>query len=123
MTDQPQYKFNNDIHFGPLEMIDIPAMVAACDDPWFNQTLCQVNDCVVRLGIIRGDFHWHKHDKEDEFFYVVNGKLFIDLEDKKVELQPMQGYMIPKGVLHRTRAPDGAVILMVEGAGVIPSGD
>ena len=123
MSKQPQYKFNNDVRFGPLEMIDIPAMVAACDDPWFNQTLCRVNDCVVRLGIIRGDFHWHKHDKEDEFFYVVNGKLFIDLEDKNVELQPKQGYMIPKGVLHRTRAPDGAVILMVEGAGVIPAGD
>ena len=123
MTTQPQYKFNNDVRFGPLETIDIPAMVAACDDPWFNQTLCRVNDCVVRLGIIRGDFHWHKHDKEDEFFYVVNGKLFIDLEDKNVELQPKQGYMIPKGVLHRTRAPDGAVILMVEGAGVIPAGD
>ena len=123
MSNQPQYKFNNDVRFGPLEMIDIPAMVAACDDPWFNQTLCRVNDCVVRLGIIRGDFHWHKHDKEDEFFYVVNGKLFIDLEDDSVELQPKQGYMIPKGVLHRTRAPDGAVILMVEGSGVIPSGD
>ena len=124
MTNQPQYKFNNDVRFGPLEMIDIPAMVAACDDPWFNQTLCRVNDCIVRLGIIRGDFHWHKHDKEDEFFYVVNGKLFIDLEEKdSVELQPKQGFMIPKGVVHRTRAPDGAVILMFEGAGVIPSGD
>lgn len=124
MTNHPQYKFNNDVRFGPLETIDIPAMVAACDDPWFNQTLCRVNDCVVRLGIIRGDFHWHKHDKEDEFFYVVNGKLFIDLEnDDGIELEPKQGYMIPKGVLHRTRAPDGAVILMVEGAGVIPAGD
>ena len=124
MDEQKRYSMNMDVRFGPLQRIDIQKMVADCDDEWFNQTLCRVNDCVVRLGIIRGDFHWHKHDKEDEFFYVVNGKLFIDLEEKdSVELQPKQGFMIPKGVLHRTRAPNGAVILMVEGAGVIPSGD
>ena len=123
MSDQKPYNINTDIRFDALELMDIPRIIEECREDWFNQTLCQVNDCVVRLGIIRGDFHWHKHDDEDEFFYVVNGRLFIDLEDKGVELGPNQGFTIPRGVNHRTRAPEGVVILMVEGAGVVPTGD
>jgi mannose-6-phosphate isomerase-like protein (cupin superfamily) len=123
MDEQERYSMNMDVRFGPLERIDVQRMVDDCDDEWFNQTLCRVNDCVVRLGIIRGDFHWHKHDKEDEFFYVVKGTLFIDLEGETVELGPNQGYTVPKMVEHRTRAPEGVVMLMVEGSGVVPTGD
>jgi mannose-6-phosphate isomerase-like protein (cupin superfamily) len=104
----------------------VQALVDACTDRWWNQTLCKVNDSVVRLGIIQGDYHWHKHDDEDEFFYVVDGRLLIDLEGpdgRVVELAPRQGFVVPKGVVHRTRAPERTVILMVEGAGVIPTGD
>ena len=85
--------------------------------------LCRVNDCVVRLGIVKGEFHWHKHDNEDEFFYVVSGKLFVDIEGRSFELNPKQGVTIPKGVLHNTRAPEKTVMLMIEGANVIPTGD
>lgn len=123
MNKQQPYAINTDVRYGPLQTIDIPAMVEACDDNWFNQTLCRVNDCVVRLGIIRGEFHWHKHDDEDEFFYVVDGQFFIDLENQSIELGPKQCFTVPKGVMHNTRAPEGAVILMVEGSGVIPTGD
>lgn len=112
---EPKYDF--------LELVDIPALIAATQDRWFNQTLCRVNDCVVRLGIIHGDFPWHKHDDGDEFFLVLEGRLLIDLEDEVVELAPHQGYTIPKTVTHRTRAPERTVILMFEGAGVIPTGD
>ena len=123
MTEQTPYSINTDVRFAPLELIDIADLVAGCKEEWLNQTLCRVNDCVIRLGIIQGEFHWHKHDREDEFFYVVDGKLLIDLEDKSVELNPKQGFAVPKGVTHRTRAAEGAVILMVEGAGVVPTGD
>ena len=108
----------------PLELIDIPSLVAACKDRWYNQTLCQVNDSVVRLGIVQGEYHWHKHDKEDEFFFTLEGKLIIDFKDSEsIELKPQHGYVIPKGVVHRTRAPQKAVILMIESAGIIPTGD
>ena len=123
MDQDFDYNINLDIKYGPLELVDIPQMVSDCKEKWFNQTLCEVNDSVVRIGIIHGEFHWHKHDEEDEFFYVVEGKLLIDLEDKELELLPKQGFMIPKGVLHRTRAPERTVILMVESKGVIPTGD
>jgi mannose-6-phosphate isomerase-like protein (cupin superfamily) len=108
---------------GPLELVDTPALVAACRDKWYNQTLCKVNDSVVRLGVMQGEYHWHKHEKDDEFFYVVDGRFIIDLEERSVELLPGQGFVVPKGVIHRTRAPEKTVILMVENAGIVPTGD
>jgi len=107
----------------PLEVIDVNALAGAVTHKWFNQTLCKVNDSVVRAGIIEGEYHWHKHDEDDEFFYVVDGQLLIDLEGKVVTLSPGQGFVVPKGVVHRTRAPRRTIILMVENAGIIPTGD
>ena|SRR5271165_2522541 len=122
MATQPTYNINLDARFAPLELIDVQALAQSCK-PWFNQTLCRVNDCVVRLGVVEGQFHWHKHDNEDEFFYVLEGKWIIELEDRTVELLPGQGYTVPKGVMHCPRAPQRTVLLMFEGAGVIPTGD
>jgi mannose-6-phosphate isomerase-like protein (cupin superfamily) len=107
----------------PLEVIDEKALADACEYKWFNQTLCQVNDSVVRMAVIEGEYHWHKHDRDDEFFYVIEGRLLIDLEERTVELAPRQGFVVPKGVVHRTRAPRRTVILMVENAGIVPTGD
>jgi mannose-6-phosphate isomerase-like protein (cupin superfamily) len=123
MNPQEPYSINLDVRYAPLERIDIQQLVDACTETWYNQSLCRVNDCVVRLGIVHGEFHWHKHNQEDEFFYVVEGLLILDLEDRTVELAPRQGLTVPKGVLHRTRAPERTVILMIEGSGVRPTGD
>ena len=124
MSDQSQYHINTDVRFGPLEFIDIPELVEENDEEWSNQTLCRVNDCVVRLGIIRGEFHWHKHDQEDEFFLVLDGRLILDIQDKGVVvLERHQAYTVPKGVVHRSRAPQRTVILMIEPTGVVPTGD
>lgn len=112
-----------DLKFGALERVNVPDLVAACTDRWYNQTLCQVNGSVVRLGVMQGEYHWHKHDHDDEFFFVLEGRFLIDLEDRTVELEPQQGFVVPKGVVHRTRAPERAVILMVENAGIVPTGD
>jgi|SRR5690348_9688874 mannose-6-phosphate isomerase-like protein (cupin superfamily) len=121
-TEYP-YVTRLDVKFGPLERIDVPTLVAACTDRWFNQTLCRVNESVVRLGIVQGEYHWHKHDEDDEFFYVVQGRFLIDLEDGTLELNPGQGVVVPKGVRHRPRAPEPTVILMVETAAIVPTGD
>src|SRR4029079_16751995 len=109
-----------DIHleekFGQSTFIDVGAEAAA-HEPWFNQTLTSVNDAVIRLGVIHGDFHWHKHHVEDEFFLVLEGRLLIDIEGSDtVTLDPHQGYTVPRGVVHRTGGPDRTVILMVEPA-------
>jgi mannose-6-phosphate isomerase-like protein (cupin superfamily) len=122
--DKYPYVNHMNILYGPLQSMDIQSLVDLCTDQWYNQTLCQVNDSVVRLGIFLGEYHWHKHDKEDEFFFTLEGKLIIDLEgDDSVELLPHQGYVVPKGIVHKTRAPKKTVVLMIETAGIIPTGD
>lgn len=119
-----KYDYNQlmNIKFGHQELIDVPALIEACTDQWYNQTLTKVNNSVVRLGIIEGDYHWHKHDEDDEFFFVLSGKLYIDLEDKTIELNPNEGATISKGIMHRTRAPQKTVMLMVETASIDPVG-
>jgi len=125
MSTAPDYPYVTRLNIlhPPLELIDEKGLADACEHKWYNQTLCQVNESVVRMAVIEGEYHWHKHDNEDEFFYVVEGKLLIDLEGRTVELAPRQGFVVPKGVMHCTRAPQRTVILMVEPATVVPTGN
>jgi mannose-6-phosphate isomerase-like protein (cupin superfamily) len=117
------YETRLNILYKPLEIIDEKKLADACEYKWYNQTLCQVNSSVVRIGVVQGEYHWHKHEADDEFFYVVVGQFLIDLEGRTVELGPRQGFVVPKGVMHRTRAPERTVVLMFENAGVIPTGN
>lgn len=123
MADEYPYITNLDVKFDHLELIDVPEMVRTCKDRWFNQTLTRVNESVVRLGIVEGEYHWHKHDKDDEFFFVLEGRLLIDLEGRTIELKPGLGVTIPRGSMHRPRAPERTVMLMVETANIRPTGD
>lgn len=120
-----QYDYNQlmNIKYGHHEVIDVPEIVEACTDKWFNQSLTKVNDSVVRIGIVEGEYHWHKHDDDDEFFFVLSGKLIIELEDKTIELYPNQGTTITKGVMHRPIAPEKTVMLMVETTSIDPIGE
>ena len=118
-----KYDIHSDVKYGPLEVEDVGRLVDECTEPWWNQTLCRVNDSVARVGVFKGEFHWHKHDREDEFFFVLEGKLLVDLEGRSVELGPWQGLMVPHGVIHRTRAPERTVVMMIEGATIVPTGD
>jgi mannose-6-phosphate isomerase-like protein (cupin superfamily) len=122
-ANQHPYVTSLNVQYKPLEVIEERELSDACRHPWYNQTLCEVNDSVVRLGVVQGEYHWHKHEADDEFFYVVEGQLLIDLEDRTISLAPRQGVVIPKGVLHRPRAPQRSVMLMVETSGIVPTGD
>jgi mannose-6-phosphate isomerase-like protein (cupin superfamily) len=117
------YNIDLSVRYKHLERIDVNAIAEATKLKWSNQTLTQVNGSVVRLGVVEGDFHWHKHDNDDEFFFVTEGQLLIDLEDKTIELNPGQGVTISKGVMHRPRAPKRTVMLMVETSEIQPVGD
>jgi mannose-6-phosphate isomerase-like protein (cupin superfamily) len=108
---------------GQSEIIDITKIVNQCPEKWFNTTLSQVNDSLVRLGIFEGEFKWHHHDKEDEFFYVISGKLLLDLPEGTIELIQNQGYTVPKRTEHRTRAQEKTIVLMVETDTVKPKGE
>jgi mannose-6-phosphate isomerase-like protein (cupin superfamily) len=117
------YATHLNILFQQLEKVDVPSLVGKVTDQWYNQTLCKVNDSVVRLGVMQGEYHWHKHDHDDEFFFCLDGEFLVDLEDRTVTLRPSEGVVVPRGVVHRTRAPKKCVILMVENAGIVPTGD
>jgi mannose-6-phosphate isomerase-like protein (cupin superfamily) len=122
-NDFEKYNTRLDVKFDHLEKMDINEEVKACTDKWFNQTLTKVNGSVVRLGIVEGEYHWHKHDDDDEYFFVLEGQLLIDLEDRTIELNPNQGVTITKGVMHRPRAPKKTVMLMVETDSIVPTGN
>ena len=122
MSDYPYATFLNVLH-EPLEVIDVGKLAGECEHAWYNQTLCQVNESVVRMAVIEGEYHWHKHDHDDEFFYVVEGALDVDLQDRTFTLRPRQGIVVPRGCVHRTRASERTVILMVETAAIVPTGD
>ncbi len=125
MSETPAYPYETrlNIFYPPLEIVDEKKLADECTFQWYNQTLCKVNDSVVRLGVFLGEYHWHKHDNDDEFFYVLEGQLLIDLQDRTVTLNPRQGFVVPKTVVHRTRASQRTVVLMVENAGIIPTGN
>jgi mannose-6-phosphate isomerase-like protein (cupin superfamily) len=123
MANDFPYDTRLDVKYNHLELIDVPAIVKANQHKWFNQTLTQVNNSVVRVAIVEGEYHWHKHDNDDEFFFVLDGQLLIDLEDKTIALNPWEGFTITKGILHRTRALTKTVMLMVETSEIVPTGD
>jgi len=123
MNNNTKYSIDLEVKFGPLEIIDLPKLIEQSTKKWQNVSLCTVNNSVVRLAVIEGEFHWHKHDKEDEFFFVIDGLLLIDLEEKLIELKPKQGFTVPKGIVHRTRAPIRTSVLVIEDYSLKPTGD
>lgn len=123
MNNNSRYSIDLEVKFKPLEIIDVPKLIENSTKKWQNISLCTVNNSVIRLAVIEGEFHWHKHDKEDEFFFVIDGLLLIDLEQKIVKLKPKQGFTVPKGTLHRTRAPTRTSVLVIEDYTVKPTGD
>jgi len=124
MNDQQQrYDISTDTAmFSAGQCFDVRA-IGSAQTPWWNRTLCAVNDAWVRLGVMEGDFHWHKHDAEDEFFLVLEGHLDIELEDRMISLHPGQAFTVPAGIIHFPHARERSVVLMVEKAGLSPTGD
>jgi mannose-6-phosphate isomerase-like protein (cupin superfamily) len=122
--DKPEDRYDivTDVLFKAGEVFDVGA-IGAAQTAWWNRTLCEVNDACVRLGVLDGDFHWHKHEGEDEFFLVLEGRLDIELEDRTVSLGPNQAFTVPRGVMHFPHARGRVVVLMVEKSGVVPTGN
>ena len=117
------YEINIEPLVGTLEKLDVQRVIDETTEPWVNHTLCQVDDVLVRLGVLHGEFHWHKHDDEDEFFLVLDGLMRIELEGRDpVELGPREAFTVPKGLLHRPVVPQRTAVLMIEKAGVVPTG-
>ncbi|NPD90413.1 MAG: cupin domain-containing protein [Asgard group archaeon] len=123
MKNEDRYSISTDVLFNHLDLIDVQKIINESQKKWQNYSLCRVNDSVVRLGIIQGEFHWHKHDSGDEFFLVLEGKLIVEFENNEIKLSPLQSIVVPKGMMHKTKASERTAILMIEDYLVKPTGD
>lgn len=97
-----------------LEKINVFRETEGIKDKWKNFVVSNLNDHVVRLSVIQKDFHWHSHDQSDEMFYVIEGELYVDFEDKTEKLSPTEMITVPKGVKHRTRSNTRTLLLCFE---------
>lgn len=122
-SDLQKYNMQMNIKYGYLEKINVPDIVKSCTDKWFNQSLCGVNSSVFRLGIFEGEFHLHKHDNDDELFFVLDGSIVLETENGNFELNKYEGICVPKGVMHRPIAKHKAIVLMIENLGINPLGE
>lgn len=123
MEEKLNYKMQMDVKYDYLEKINVPEIVKNCTDKWFNQSLCNVNSSVFRLGIFEGEYHLHKHDHDDEVFFVIEGSIILETEKGNFELGQYEGVCVPKGVMHRPIAKNKAVVLMIENIGIDPIGN
>ena len=123
MEKKLNYKMQMDVKYDYLEKINVPEIVKNCTDKWFNQSLCNVNSSVFRLGIFEGEYHLHKHDHDDEVFFVIEGSIILETEKGNFELGQYEGVCVPKGVMHRPIAMNKAVVLMIENIGIDPIGN
>jgi mannose-6-phosphate isomerase-like protein (cupin superfamily) len=124
MTDPTGYAINYQPLADVLQVLDVQHLIDTTTEAWYNQTLCRVGDVVVRLGVMHGEYHWHKHDEQDEFFFVLDGLFRIELDGMDpVELHPRQAFTVPKGLLHRPVVPQRSALLMIERADVVATGD
>jgi mannose-6-phosphate isomerase-like protein (cupin superfamily) len=125
MGNQNKYNYNQqmDIKFDYLEKITIKDIVRNNKDKWFNQSLCEVNSSVLRLGIFEGEYHMHKHENDDEVFFVLEGAMVLETEKGNFDLGQYEGTCVPKGMMHRPVVSKGkAVVLMIENKGIDPIG-
>lgn len=99
---------------GQLQKLDVDSLTNNVKEEWKNFEVSDINDHVVRLSVTQKDFHWHSHSNSDEFFFVVDGELFIDLENHTETLGSGQMMTIPKNVKHRTRAKQRTIVLCFE---------
>jgi mannose-6-phosphate isomerase-like protein (cupin superfamily) len=123
MSDLQKYKLQMDVKYNYLEKINVPEIINDCKDKWFNQTLCKVNSSVLRLGIFEGEFHMHKHDNDDEVFFILEGSLIMETEKGNFKLERYEGLCVPKGIMHRPIAKNKTIVLMIENEGIKPVGD
>ena len=103
--------------------IDIVAKFKLFNDLWSPKVIGKMNDYLVKLGKVQGDFVWHKHDETDELFIVNKGELRIDLREGAVVLKAGQMFIVPKGVEHRPHADQECEIILFEPETTINTGD
>lgn len=106
-----------------MEVINLSNKLQLFDDHWNPRIIAELNGQLVKVAKIKGEFIWHKHDAEDELFYVVDGELSIELRDKTLHLRKGEMTVIPAGVEHKPIAHEECAILLFEPKSTLNTGD
>ena len=93
------------------------------DECWEPKILAEVNDCYVKVFKAKGEFVWHQHNNEDEFFLIVKGQLKIKFKDDEITLEEGEFMVVPRGVEHLPYAEYECHVLLFESKQVINTGD
>jgi len=105
-----------------MRKINLKDKLSMFSEYWSPKIVAEMNDYHIKLVKIKGDFVWHNHDDTDETFIVIEGKMKIEFEDKTVELNEGEMYVVPKGVNHKPFAEEECKILIIEPSGVVNTG-
>lgn len=106
-----------------MDKIDLMQKFSKFEDFWNPKIIAELNDNYVKVAKLKGEFPWHKHDQEDELFYVVEGNLTIKFRNRDVDLGPNEMIVVPKGVEHKPVAQEVVKVLLIEPKTVINTGD
>ena len=106
-----------------MKKVNLTEKLKLIDEHWNPKLVGELNDQVVKLAKLKGEFIWHKHDVEDEMFLVLQGRLVIQFQDQQITLQEGEFLIVPRGVEHRPVAEDEVHIMLFEPATTINTGD
>ena len=106
----------------PLNKISLDEKFALFTERWRPKIIARLNDQEVKIVKVQGEFPWHHHESEDEFFLVWKGRFRVEFRDRVVEMLPGECLVVPRGVEHRTCADEEAEIVLFEPAGVVNTG-
>ena len=111
---------------GAISMIPVQDLEASFDqvtEHWSPKVIGRVNDQYIKIAKVLGEFVWHKHDDEDELFYIVKGRLRIEYEAHTALLEAGQFTIVPKAVMHRPVAPEECWLVLIEPVATKHTGD
>ena len=97
-----------------MDVVALTQQFEHITDYWSPRVVAQVNDQLIKVAKVKGDFVWHDHEHEDEMFLVLKGQLHLEMEDREVVLKPMDVFVVPKGVRHRPHCAEETWIVLFE---------
>ena len=106
-----------------MSAINLASKLSTFSDYWKPRTVGTFNGHDLMVLKVKGEFVWHTHADTDDFFFVLSGKMHVEMRDGTVELGPGEMYVVPKGVEHRTVASEEAHLLLIEPTGTPNTGN
>lgn len=106
-----------------MNKVNLSEKFSLFSEQWTPKIIAELNDYQIKIVKVKGDFVWHNHSDTDEFFFVIDGTLFIEFESKTMQLDAGELYVVPQGIQHRPYAKEECKVLLIEPRGVVNTGE